>query len=205
MPSRTASTGRIERLIADLGSTDAVHSDAAVARLRVLGARALPRLSAFIASAPPSRARALAISALEGVTDPHAADVALACLDGDIGSAVAALGVLRTWVTEEAGTRILEAVTAVALDTARDARVRLAAVDALADLPDHLVRPVRDQAPPPESAGPIVDDPVRAREWVEAHGADTHRGERWVSLTNAQPILRRNSGAASCGESTHKD
>ena len=34
----------IDRLIADLQSSDSIRRDAAVARLRILGSRALPRL-----------------------------------------------------------------------------------------------------------------------------------------------------------------
>lgn len=141
-----------------------------MARLRVLGARALPRLTSYIDSAT-STARALAISALEGTPDPRAAEIALACLDAtDVETVVACLGVLRGWVTQETGTRLLEAVTAIAVDRGRDARIRVAAIDALSDLPEHLVRPIREQAPPPESAGPPLDDPLAARDWVAAHG-----------------------------------
>jgi hypothetical protein len=172
VPSRNTSASPIERLIADLRSTDAVRRDAAVARLRVLGAKALPRLAAFIASAEPSSARALAVTALDGIDSPRAVEIALACLDAsEADIVVAALGALRGWVSQESGTRVLEAITAVAVDRARDGRVRLAAIDALSDLPDELVQPIRAQAPPPESAGPTLEDPVAAREWVDAHGA----------------------------------
>jgi len=84
---------------------------------------------------------------------------------------IAALGVLRRWVVEETGTRLLDAITAITVDRARDSRVRVAALAALSDLPDHLVRPIREQAPPPESAGPSLEDPVQVREWIQAYGA----------------------------------
>ena len=90
--------------------------------------------------------------------------------EADVEIVVAALGVLRSWVARETGTRLLEAITAIAVDRGRDARIRVAALDALSDLPDHLVRPIREQAPPPEAAGPPLDNPVAAREWIEAHG-----------------------------------
>jgi hypothetical protein len=161
----------MDRLIADLESSDAVRRDAAVARIRVLGSRALPRLAKFIESSNSSRARALAIGALDGVEDPHAIEIALTGLgSSDVDSVVAALGALRSWVAQETGTRLLEAISAIAVDRARDSRIRVAAIDALSDLPEHLVRPLREQAPPPESAGPPLDNPVAAREWVEAHG-----------------------------------
>jgi hypothetical protein len=168
--STRASRG-VDRLIVDLESSDPVRRDAAVARLRVLGPRALPRLAKFIESSNLSSARALAIGALDGVEDPHAVEIALTALHfSEVDSVVAALGVLRGWVAQESGTRLLEAITAIAVDRSRDARIRVAAIDALSDLPDHLVRPIREQAPPPEAAGPPIDNPVAAREWVEAHG-----------------------------------
>lgn len=161
----------VDRLIADLESPDPIRRDASVARLRVLGPRAFARLARFIDSSSTSSARALAISALDGLEDPHAVEIAFAALGAaDIETIVAALNVLRSWVPREAGTRLLEAITAIAVDRARDARVRVAALDALSDLPDDLVRPIRDQAPPPEAGGPPPDNPVAARDWVEAHG-----------------------------------
>ena len=161
----------VDRLIADLDSPDQVRRDTAVARLRVLGARALPRLAKFIETSDRSSARALAIAALDGLEDPHAVDIAVKALTAaDVETVVGALGVLRGWVAQESGTRILEAITAIAVDRARDTRIRVAAIDALSDLPDHLVQPIKAQAPPPEAAGPPFHNPVAAREWVEAHG-----------------------------------
>ena len=109
------------------------------------------------------------MSALEGLDDPHVSEIALRALtDADAGLVVAALGVLRGWVQQETGTRLFEAVTAIAVDRMRDPRVRIAALETLSDLPEHLVRPIREQAPRPEAAGPPLDDPAAAREWVEA-------------------------------------
>lgn len=138
----------------------------------MLGPRAFPRLARFIESPGPTSARALALSALDGLEDPHAIDVAFAVLNShDIETVIAALSVLRTWVPRETGTRLLEAITAIAVDRERDARVRVAALDALSDLPDELLRPIREQAPPPEAGGPPLDNPVAARDWMDAHGA----------------------------------
>ena len=162
----------MDRLIADLDSSDSVRRDASIARLRVLGARAVPRLAKVIASSSPSGVRVRAMAALEGIDDRQASEIALHTLTAtDVDLVVAALGVLRGWVPRETGTRLLEAITVIAVDRNRDARLRVAAVEALSELPDHLVRPIREQAPPPEAAGPLLDDPVVAREWVDAHGA----------------------------------
>lgn len=165
-------TGDIDRLIADLQSSDSIRRDAAVARLRILGNRALPRLIDLVAAHESAAVRALALDTLEGLDDVRAIDVAFDALrDGNIEVVIAALGVLRRWVAEETGTRLLDAITAITVDRSRDARVRVAALAALSELPEHLVRPIRDQAPPPESAGPSLDDPVQVREWIQAYGA----------------------------------
>jgi hypothetical protein len=162
----------IDRLIADLQSSESVRRDAAVARLRILGSRALPRLIDLVASHESAVVRALGLDAIEGIDDVRVIDVAYDALrDGDIEVVIAALGVLRRWVAEETGTRLLDAITAITVDRNLDARVRVAALAALSELPEHLVRPIRDQAPPPESAGPSLDDPVQVREWIQAYGA----------------------------------
>ena len=174
MAPASSRPSEVDRLIADLQSPDPIRRDASVARLRVIGARAFGRLSRFIETSDTPAARALAISALDGLEDPHAVDIAFAALSAsDVDTVVAALTVLRSWVPREPGTRLLEAITAIAVDRARDARVRVAALDSLSDLPDDLVRPIREQAPPPEAGGPPLDNPMAARDWVEAHGERT--------------------------------
>lgn len=160
----------IERLVAALHEHDATGREAAIARLRVIGSRAVARLSLLAQSDAPAPARAAAFAALEGARDPRTADLALAALSAASAEVViAALGVLRSWVTREDGTRVLEALTVVALDKNRDATVRLAALDALSELPRHLVAPVREHAPEDTEAIPSFDDPRETRAWLVAH------------------------------------
>jgi hypothetical protein len=153
----------------------------------VIGGRAIPRLSALIASdaAPPVRSAAL--GALDGVDDRRTIAIALGALaSNDAGVVSAAIGVLRGWLTREPGTQVLEALTAVAVDPARDARVTRAALDALSDLPPELVRPILDRQPPHTAIA--FDDPAAARAWVaaragqaplsELHDALARMGER---------------------------
>lgn len=168
--SRTEVAG----LIADLESSDSIRRAAAVARLRVIGERAVPRLAEFIESQAPANARGLALGALQDLRVPRTLPIALRALeDPEPDVVIAALAVLREWVAGEEGTQALEAVTAIAVDGARDARVRAAAVEAVSDLPDHLVRPLRDRAPRPEGDWATLDDPHDARAWIDAHGAST--------------------------------
>jgi hypothetical protein len=150
---------------------EAVRRDAAVARLRVIGSRALIPLTDFIKSEPASAVRSAALSALEGVDDRRVIDIALAALQ-DVNSdvVVSAVSVLRGWVTREEGTRVLETLTALAVDRRRGARVRAAALDALGDLPRDLVQPILEQAPATSAAPP--DDASAMHDWIRAHGHD---------------------------------
>lgn len=143
-----------------------------MARLRVAGPRVLVRLTALLASGPPARVRLTALKALEGLNDPHAIDPALRALaDRDAAVAVAAVRVLRGWVAREPGTRVLEALAGLSLDRDRPAEVRLAALDALTELPRDLIRPLLECAPTPAVAAAPPDDPDAALEWLERHGA----------------------------------
>lgn len=192
------SAREVDRLLADLQSADAVRREAAVARLRVLGTRAVQRLAAFVHGNAEPAARALALGVFEGLEDPRAADAAREALaSSDSRILVAALGVLRGWVGRETGTRLLEVVTTIAIDRARDARVRVAAMDALADLPDHLTRPIREQTPPPESGGPPPDDPAGAAEWIGTYG-------HAVTLSRLQEMVTTFRGREEAESSEHQ-
>jgi len=132
--------------------------------------RAIPRLSALIASDAAPSVRSAALGALDGVDDRRAVDIALGALaSNDAAVMPAAIAVLRGWLTRETGTRVLEALTAVAVDPGQEARTRRAALDALSDLPRDLVQPILDQQP----AIPTIafDDPAAARQWVAARAA----------------------------------
>jgi hypothetical protein len=169
-PSRRL--GELERLIADLGRAEATRRDAAVARLRVMGVRVLPHLAGLIESRTPSGTRAAALAVVEGFDDARViglARTALQELDTDV--ALAAIGVLRGWLTREDGTQALEAITAAALDKRRDGTVRLAALDALSELPPELVAPIRERAPVDGGERPAVDDPATLGGWLAEHGA----------------------------------
>ena len=162
----------VDRLLADLRGHDAIRRGAAVARLRVIGSRAVVPLANLADSTAPAAARAAALEALDGATDPRAADVALSALKAsDVEVVLAALAVLRGWVAREPGTRVLEALTVVALDKGRDASLRLAALDALSELPRHLVEPILERAPRDEDSS-TFDDPQAALAWLAAHEAD---------------------------------
>ena len=157
----------------------ATRRDAAIARLRVIGPRAVERVASLVASDAPSAARAAGLKALEGTDDDRALRAA-ATASGDPDPAVAgaAIGVLRGRLTGESGTEILDLISSIALDADRPTEVRLAALDALSELPRHVVQPLLQQAgmgngaPQSAAAGTATfDDPAAAMEWISANAA----------------------------------
>jgi hypothetical protein len=203
VPRAGTPTGAVERLIADLGDAGSTTREAAVARLRVIGARAFPHLSSLIASSAPAPARAAALTAIEGVHDPRSMALALAALqDVDTDVVVAAVGVLRGWLTQEAGTQVLEAITALALDKRRDAAVRLAALDALSELPSQLVAPIRERAPVATGERPELSDPAALRAWLSEHEATAPLSALHDAVTGARDREGTGSAATAAGEWT---
>jgi hypothetical protein len=164
--SRSSSPREVERLIAQLGSERPVDREAAIARLRVLGGRALERLTLLVAAADgPPVARAAALRALEGSDDRRARSAALSVLtSADEEMATAAVGVLRTWIED---VDVLDALTAVVLEPERPPRLRLAALDVISQLPRSLVQPLLQQIS--IDGLRIPDDPIAAREWLDGH------------------------------------
>ena len=81
MPIKASSARQIEALIADLASDRADTREAAVARLTVIGARAVDRLLLVLESDASSAARAAALRALEAIADARALDGVLEAID----------------------------------------------------------------------------------------------------------------------------
>ena len=186
-PAREGPSSRLGGLIADLDHADAGRRDAAVARLRVIGIRVLPHIASLIESAGPSRARAAALSVLEGFDDARTIALARAVLqEFDPEVALAAIGVLRGWLTREDGTQALEAITTTALDKRHDASVRLAALDALSELPPELVAPIRERAPIDTGAQPALDDPAALRAWIAEHAGSAPLSALHAAVTGAR-------------------
>ena len=166
------SGGDVARLLGELGDADAVRCDAAVARLRIIGPGAVGSLTDLALGEHAAGARLAALKALEGIDDPRTIDpAAQLTADRDPAIASAAIAVLRQWVTREQGTRVLDVLTRTALDASLDAGVRLAALDAVAELPRHLVAPLLEQASLARSRPAIGDDPTAALDWLSRTGA----------------------------------
>ncbi len=195
-----SSAREVAALVADLESGTGMAREAAVARLSVIGTRAVSGLLGLLASSADPSIRTSALAALEAIGDPRAADAALACLEGnDAAVRDAAAALLRRLLESTRGAAVLDRLAAIAVDRQRSDGVRLAALDALRqvpgpalglissrlrDDPSAAVRAMvaghvgRDVVPPAESlqkaaGGALPDRADAVRQWLEAAGADT--------------------------------
>ena len=170
MAIRASASLEVRRLIGDLESDDAVRRDAALARLSVIGTRAVRQILERLASAAIPASRASLLLALETIPDPRALEPVLdAMTSDDAGVRVAAIRATRGLLSLPQGTRALDRLTALALNPGRPGVERAAALDALSVLPARTVRPLLDRLRDDPSrevretiaqAGLPVDDPV---------------------------------------------
>jgi hypothetical protein len=141
---RKSSARHVQECIAELSARDGATRESAIARLTVIGTRAVSSLADIVASkAAPAAAREGALRALEGIGGSRSLAVALDAIgDPNPSVAAAAIGVVRNQVTDARGLPVVDRLTAVAFDRARPAAVRLAAVRALSDLPLTTLQPM---------------------------------------------------------------
>lgn len=141
---RASSGKQTEALLADLASASALTRDGAVARLTILGERAVPRLVALATDLDASSdTRVAALQALEGIADPRAFDPSVNLLDdGEERVSVAAVGVLQAFLQSTRGVEALDRITALATDRRRPRAVRLAAIRAVRDLGPATIAPL---------------------------------------------------------------
>ena len=148
--------------MADLASASAAKRDGAVARLAIIGARAVGRvLEVATDRTAHASTRAGALRVLEAIADKRAlAPAVSATADADASIAVAAIGVLRTFLNDPESPEALDRMTALALDRQRAPSVRVAAIRALLDLDASTVKPILQAIsndPNPEVAGAVRD------------------------------------------------
>ena len=145
MAIKASSSKLVESLLADLSAGSAATREDAVARLTVLGPRAVERLVALVASSAPPLARAAALRALEAIGDPRALTPALAILGNAAAEpalGAAAVGVARVFLRGRRGAAAVDRLTAVVLDRGRPEPLRLAALRALQALDAATIAPV---------------------------------------------------------------
>jgi len=141
---RASSSRQIDALLADLSADNAVTQETALARLIVLGSRAVERLITAAESGDAS-ARAGAWRALEAIGDVRALEPALRALaaaETAPAVGVAAAGVARVHLRGAHGASAVDRLAAVLMDRARPEEMRLAALRALRELDAATIAPI---------------------------------------------------------------
>ncbi len=148
MVIQRSTSAQTARLVQDLLGEDAVRREAAIARLAIVGERAVDRLLSALSHATPAGQVAV-LRALELIGSPRALPPAVSLLQAsDDAVAAAAAGALRPHVRsseDTLATRALEALTALALATGRHDTPRLAALEALGETNSDTLAPIRDR------------------------------------------------------------
>jgi hypothetical protein len=152
---KVSSAAEIRVLVDALSAPDDTRREAAVARLGIIGARAVDRLtSAYKAADRPTRIAIL--RALERIGDDRSLAPAREALTGGGDLAIAATGVLRAVLPSrhaETAAAALEALVAACLNPGNERGLRLAAFDALQDMPDDVKERVKAALDADGSAG----------------------------------------------------
>jgi hypothetical protein len=185
MPIKAAPTAEVRTLIDALGADEAARREAAIARLIIIGSRALERLSTAYDSTPDRGKRLAILRVLEASDDERALAVARRAITegGDI--AVGGVAVLRELVAAGAGSthaEALEALLTLSIDPTLERRVRAAAAEVLDGAPEDIRQAVARTLPDT----PSVEDAL----WDDA--ADGRLPD--------EPALLRDAGAARAGQ-----
>jgi HEAT repeat protein len=151
-----SSSAQTTQLVQDLLGDDAVRRETAIARLAIVGERAVDRLLSALPQTS-SAGQVAVLRALELIGTPRALPAAVLLLQAtDDAVAAAAAGTLRPHVRsaeDTLATRALEALTVLALDTRRPDVPRLAALDALGETNSDTLQPIRERLRRDASAG----------------------------------------------------
>jgi HEAT repeat protein len=141
---RRSSLAEVQHLLADLTHGEApLKREAAVARLRVIGARAVRQVLETLAQPADPPARAALLRVLEGRREAGVVEATLAGLsDSSAEVRAAAMPVARSLLDDARGAELLDRLTTLALDPDEAAPVRLAAIGVLHELPARTVAPV---------------------------------------------------------------
>lgn len=179
MVIKASAAGEIRTLVAALAGGDDVGREAAIARLAVIGGRAVDRLVSAYESAVERDARVAILRALEPAADRRAIALARQALSEGGDLAVVAAGVLRGLLNDgQPGVEALDALIATALDARADHRVRVAALDALQDMPSAVRAGVMEalRAEPDTSVKRRLTDVPREAAASEALWSDALEG-----------------------------
>lgn len=197
MAIKSSHASEIRALVQSLESDTAVERDIAVARLAIIGERAVDRL---VAAYPKTgrEARIGILRALEAIADPRALQTARSGLEDGGEVAAAAAGALRALLDsadERAAAGALDALVGAALDHSRERRVRVAAFEALRDMPADVVEPV--SAAIRQLTGALPSDPVQGE--LEAVWRDATDGRLPEEPSTLRDAIASRAAAAPLG------
>jgi hypothetical protein len=174
MPIRPSAGAEVRQLIEALGAADDVTRESAIARLAVIGPRALEHLLNDFPTAT-ARVRAGMLRVFEATDDARVLPLVRASLaDASASVQSTAIGVLRALAGSQqphVARDALDALVAVALDSERSAAVRLTAIEALRDQPDvwkSLEAKLAADADPAISSGAAAPPAQSAVGWADA-------------------------------------
>ena len=198
MVIKRSSAREVAGLLGDLTTGADRAREAAIARLSVIGTRAVSGLLSLLESPASVDARVGALTALEAIGDPRATDQAFMALTGSeplLRTPAASL--LRRLLDSPRGSEILDRLAALTLDSTQPDAVRVAALGAMQEVAPSVMAPVvgrlKDDAsvtvramvsgtpsttaarPPLEAIeaaaeGALPDDPAALRQWLSAEG-----------------------------------
>jgi len=136
---KASASTEIRTLTSALGGDDEVKREAAIARLAVIGPRAVDALRRAYDAAADRTTKVAILRTLESIADGRTVAIARRALAEGSDVAIAATSALRALLDSPhapTGTDALDALVATALDPQSDRRLRLAAFDALRDMPE---------------------------------------------------------------------
>ena len=221
MVIKASSSAEIRRLVDALGSADDVQRETAIARLSIIGPRAVDRLIAAYNSASDRDTRIAILRSLESIGDRRMIAVARKAIAEGSDEAIAAAAALRGLLNSphaQTAADALDTLVSVALDTTAEQRLRLAAFTALQDLPPDvrdqvaaaggqisIFSPDRENRDPTPAAvwadaleGRLPDDPALLRDLVQARGGSAGLSvlQKLIDLVrareqSAKPAARR--------------
>jgi hypothetical protein len=169
---RKSAAEEIAHLIADLRGDDAVARETAGARLAIIGVRAVPHLIVAFDRSASAATREAILKVLEATPDRRSAELGAEQLESDRadpGLRAAAIGLLGAYLESQESARVLDALTAFALDAEGPDALRLHALDVI------------------ERALPLVLTPLRAR--LAADPSSAIRAWASASAGPGRPVI----------------
>jgi len=178
---RRSSGKQLDALISDLAADRSDVREAAIARIAVIGERAVERLVSVMESSESAVARVGALHALDAIGSPRALDAALKAIDdANVNVVIAAIGATRAFMKGPRGLAVVERLTTISLDRSRPEAVRGAALRALDQLDARTVAPLHEA---------LRNDPQQAVAALAAGGATGRENPTELLHDAAQNLL----------------